>query len=244
MAEADLWPSASSEYDTPALIPSHIALPPTHPRGCAKLQNPYMSPTPTAIQSMRERPNAGASSLPALLTSSDINTTTFEPASEGARTSKEPPSPPILRKPPYRTQLQAITNGREHHHQSTQLEKHHRLNQDVDREVESRANQWTAPRTATIGQRHEAHKKAQGHNQGQWSSHADNCTGCGTTMQHLSRLRHHYSMVAKVTEKITESATTQHSLQCLVVPGFLCQTTSASHPNLNPIFIQSVQSPP
>jgi len=231
MAEADLWPSASSEYDSPAPFPSPVALLPTQVRGSAKLQYQYPTPTPSAIQSTVARPNTGASppsSIP--FPSSTIDTTTFEPVLEDGRTPKEPPSPPIPRKPPYRTQLQAITNRQGHLHHSSKLVKHRRRNQDTDRGVEHSANQRPVPGTAAIEQQHEAHQKAQGQRSGQ----AGNRTCGGTKMQHPSRLRHHRSTAAKVTKERVTTLQPQSAMPCwtmLPAPDYTC-----SNPKFVPNF--------
>jgi len=117
---------------TPSPVPKTHS-PPSDPpqQKCKIVKHVHALCIPTAIQSTSERQNASESPWPIPLTSSDIGMTTLQPAFDGAWTPEEPPSPPtILWKPPYCTQLKAITNSRGHHHWLMQLEKHHRPNKD------------------------------------------------------------------------------------------------------------------
>jgi len=109
MTEADLWPSASLEYDTLAPFPRSIALPLTNLNGGAKLQNLNTPSTPRVLQHTKERSiTTGELSRPTLLKLRSFATKASElHALDAAQTPEEPPSQPILPKPPYRIRSKA-----------------------------------------------------------------------------------------------------------------------------------------
>jgi len=114
MAEVNLWLSTMSEYATPALLPSCIALPPTHPSGRAKFQNLNRPPTPNATQSMMERSIMASDPSPTyfLTISAFPMMTTIEiQVLEGVQIPEDPPSKPIPPKLLHLMQLHMATTG-------------------------------------------------------------------------------------------------------------------------------------
>jgi len=109
MTEADLWPSASLEYDTLAPFPRSIALPLTNLNGGAKLRNLNTPSMPRVLQPTREWSiTMGELSRPILLKLRPIATKASELHTlDAAQTPEEPPSQPIQPKPPYHIRSKA-----------------------------------------------------------------------------------------------------------------------------------------